>query len=88
MMAAAIYFPRLFRLIFEPRYEKTYNVVSEQVRHKPVCAVTEDSWKLVLDLEKKRSCSIRVAKTKALSSFAFVFAYTDCWFSDVAAHFI
>ena len=36
-----------------------------------------------------------VAKTKALISCAvtaeliceFVFAYTDCWFSDVAAHF-
>ena len=39
------------------------------------------------------NCTIRVAKTKALISFAvtaklictFVFAYTDCWFSQVAA---
>ena len=40
-----------------------------------------------------RNCTIRVAKTKALISFAvtaklicaFVFAYADCWFSHVAA---
>ena len=44
---------------------------------------------------KKRDCSIRVAKTKALISFAvtaklvcsFVFAYANCWFSYAAAHF-
>ena len=41
-----------------------------------------------------RNCTIRVAKTKALISFAvtaklicaFVFAYADCWFSHEAAH--
>ena len=41
---------------------------------------------------RKRNCSIGVAKTKALISFActaklicaFVFAYADCWFSHVA----
>ena len=40
--------------------------------------------------------SIRVAKTKALISFAvtaklicaFVFAYADCWFSHGAAHIV
>ena len=39
---------------------------------------------------------MRVAKTKALISFAvtakliciFVFAYADCWFSDAATHLI
>ena len=43
---------------------------------------------------KKRNCTIRVAKTKALISFAvtsklicvFVFAYADCWFFHEAAH--
>ena len=43
---------------------------------------------------KKRNCTIRVAKTKALISFAvtaklicvFVFTYADCWFSHEAAH--
>ena len=43
---------------------------------------------------KKRNCTIRIAKTKALISFAvtaklicvFVFAYADCWFSHEAAH--
>ena len=42
-----------------------------------------------------RNCTIRVAKTKALISFAvtaklicvFVFANADCWFSHEAAHF-
>ena len=35
---------------------------------------------------KKRTCTIRVAKTKALIC-VFVFAYADCLFSDAAAHF-
>ena len=43
--------------------------------------------------KKQRKCSIRVAKTKTLISFAattklicvFVFAYADCWFSHEAA---
>ena len=43
---------------------------------------------------KKRHCTIRLAKTKALNSFAvttklicaFVFAYAVCWFSYDAAH--
>ena len=47
-------------------------------------------------LKLKRKCTIRVAKTKALISFAvtaklicvFVFAYADCWFSHGAAHLI
>ena len=46
--------------------------------------------------KKKRNCTIRVAKTKALISFAvtaklicvFVFTYADCWFSHEAAQFI
>ena len=45
---------------------------------------------------KQRNCTIRVAKTKALISFAvtaklicvFVFAYADCWFSHEAAHIL
>ena len=51
----------------------------------------DTGWK-ILDLE--RNCTIRVAKTKALISFAvtaklicaFVVAYADCWFSHAAAH--
>ena len=46
-----------------------------------------------LKFRKKRKCTIRVAKTKALISFAvtaklicvFVFAYVDCWFSHEVA---
>ena len=45
-------------------------------------------------LTKKRNCTIRVVKTKALISFAvtaklvcaFVFAYANCWFSHAQAH--
>ena len=44
---------------------------------------------------KVEESTIHVAKTQALISFAvtaklicaFVFAYADCWFSHVAAHF-
>ena len=44
---------------------------------------------------KKRDCTIRVAKAKVLFScavtaqliYTFVFAYADCRFSDVVAHF-
>ena len=47
-------------------------------------------------IKKQRKCSIRVAKTMALISFAvtaklicvFVFAYADCWFSHEAAHIL
>ena len=50
--------------------------VSDQARYKPGCTVTED-------------CTIRVAKIKALISFAataklicvFVFTYAKSWFS-------
>ena len=45
---------------------------------------------------KKRNCTICVAKTKALISFAvttklicaFAFAYANCWFSHAKARFI
>ena len=51
-----------------------------------------EAWNFVL--RKKRYCTIQVAKTKALISFAvtaklicvFVFAYADSWFSHDAAH--
>ena len=70
--------------------EKTNNLGSDQVRHKPGCTVTEAGN---FGLRKERNCTIRVAKTKALISFAvtaklisaFVFAYVECWFSYAAA---
>ena len=53
---------------FEPPHGKTNNGVSEQVRHKPGCTITEDSKRLeFLDLV---ICTISVAKSKALISFA------------------
>ena len=40
------------QVIHEPPRGKTNNVVSDQVRHKPACTVTEESYKLeILDLE-------------------------------------
>ena len=63
--------------------------VSNQVRHKPACT---EPCKLEISYLKRNS-SIPVAQTKALISFAFttklicafVFAYTDSWFSDAVA---
>ena len=41
-------------LPFEPVREKTNNLGSDQVRHKPGCTVTEDGKRLeILDLESK-----------------------------------
>ena len=65
--------------IFEPRHEKTNILVSDLVD---------------LGFRKYRNCTIYVAKTKALISFAviaklicvFVFADAKCWFSHDAAH--
>ena len=72
--------------LFEPPRGKTNNVLFEQVRHKPTCTST------VLEagnfgFKQRRNCTIRVAKTKALISFAvtakmicaFVFAYSNCY---------
>ena len=30
-----------FAILYEPMHEKTNNLVSDQVRHKPACTVTE-----------------------------------------------
>ena len=41
-------------LIFEPRHEKTNNLVSDLARHKPGCTSTEDGWRLeISDLESR-----------------------------------
>ena len=80
--------------LYEPVHEKTNNLGSDRVRHKPGCTVTEAGN---FGFRKKRNyCTIGVAKTKALISFAvtakpicaFVFAYADRWFSHVVAHII
>ena len=42
------------QLSFEPPREKTNNVVSEQVRHKPGCTSSEKSYKLeISDLSRR-----------------------------------
>ena len=66
--------------------------ISSFATHGPLSATVF----MVLYLKKKRDCTIRVAKTKALISFAvtaklicvFVFAYADCWFSHEAAQIL
>ena len=41
-------------LIFEHVHEKTNNLGSDQVRHKPGCTVTQDGQRLeILDLESR-----------------------------------
>ena len=76
--------------LFEPRHEE-----NQQCGFWPGLTQTRlysywrwlEAWNFVF--RKKRYCSIQVAKTKALISFAvtaklicvFVFAYADCWFS-------
>ena len=84
-----------FAVINEPPFGKTNNVVSEQARHKPSCTSTEDGYRLEMDLKCRENCTIRVAKTNALISFAvtataklicaFDFAYADCRFFHEAA---
>ena len=80
-------------VIFEPHHEKTNNGVSNQVRHKPsVCRKWLEAGNF--GLRKERNCTIPLAKTKSLISFAvtaklicvFVFAYAICWFSHEVAH--
>ena len=44
----------IFRTLCELPYEKTNNVVSQQVRHKPACTVTEAGYKLeISDLRRE-----------------------------------
>ena len=79
--------------IYEPVHEETNNMGPEQVQHKPSCTSTRWLEAGNFGFRKERNCTIRVAKTKALMSFAvtakltcaFVFAYADCWFSHAAA---
>ena len=69
--------------------EKTNNLGSDQVRHKPACTVTAGNFRF----KKKRHCTIRGVKAKVLVSCAvtaqlictFGFAYANCWFSYAAA---
>ena len=81
---------------FEPVHEKTNNLVFQPGQTQTRLY----SHRRKLDsgnfgYKKKRNCTIRVAKTKALISLAvtaklvcvFVFPYANCWFSHVAAHF-
>ena len=87
-------FKTVIHYSFEPVREKTNNVVSDHVQHKPGCTVTEDGSRLeILDLESRGIVLSMQQKKGAeqLRSYvklicAFGFAYTDCWFSHAAAH--
>ena len=70
-------------------------MISDQVRHKPGCAATEDGKRLVIsDLEEEGVYF--VVKTKALISCidavqlicAFVFTYAKSRFSSDATHLL
>ena len=80
---------------YEPVREKANNLGSDHIQHKPACKVTEEKVEAGnFGFNKKRDCTIRVAKTKVLISFvviaklicAFVFAQAFCWFSYAVAH--
>ena len=62
--------------------------VSDQVRHKPGREVTEDAKRLkISDLGRRAiDSTLCEAKTKALISCVFVFAYAKSWFSHNEAH--
>ena len=70
--------------------------VSDQVPHKPGCTAIEDGYRLEISELGSRDFTIRVAKTKALISFAataklicvFVFAYAKSRFSHDEAHMV
>ena len=54
-------------------------------RHKMGCTSTEENF----GLDKKKNCTINIAKTKALQlTGGFVFAYAETWFSHDMAHLI
>ena len=75
---------------YEPMREKTNNLGSQTNLYSHRRWLEAGNF----GLRKKRNCTIRVATTKALISFAvtaelicvFVFAYADCWCSHAAAH--
>ena len=75
----------------EPRNEKTSNVDSEQVRHKPSCISREDGQMLEVLNFKSRGIVLSVA-TKALISFAvnakLMHICKNCWFSYGLTHII
>ena len=78
-----------FDAVHELRHEKKKNyVVSEQVRHKQELH-KHKRWLVARNFgfKKKSNCTIHIAKTKAMISFAvtakliciFVFAYAGCF---------
>ena len=86
-------------LIYEPVLEKTNNLCSEFRPGLTQTVLYSHRTRLeasIFGFKKKRECTIRVAKTKVLISFAvtaklncaFVFAYAYCWFSHGAAHIL
>ena len=70
----------------EPPRGKTNVAVSDQVRHKPYYTVQKTARTVKFRIKVVEGLTIRVAKTKALISFAvtaklicaFVFAYENC----------
>ena len=87
--------PLEISMTYEPVRERTNNfgfrpglIQTELYKHR--------RWLEALNFgfKKKKDCTNRVAKTRALICFAvtaklicvFVFAYADCWFSHAAAH--
>ena len=88
---------RVVHIIFEPSHDKTNNlgfrpglIQTGLYKHKRLLEAGNFRFR------KEENCTIRVAKTMALISFAataklicaFAFAYADCWLSCAASHLL
>ena len=70
--------------ITELNHEKTNNVVSKLVRHKPSCRSTEDCYRLeILDLESRGVIVSCVVKKKSLNSLAVTATWSAPSFSHM-----
>ena len=60
---------RLWKRSFELVFEKTNNLDSDQVRHKPGCTVTEDGQKLeILDISRRKIVLSKFRKQRRSSA--------------------
>ena len=60
---------------YEPSLGKTNNVVSEQVRQKPTCTVTEKKLKLEISDFRRRGNVLVKVKTKFSAKLICVFGF-------------
>ena len=70
-------------------HEKTNNLGSDKVRHKSVCAATEEGKMLKISDLGRRGIVLSCGKNKGADQICvFVFAYANCWFSHAKARIL